>query len=41
MLLSKRLEIEDWTGHRFTDMFTLLKMDGQWKIVSKVFHLHA
>ena len=35
-----RLELLNWTGHRFTDMFTLLKVDGQWKIVNKVFHLH-
>jgi len=35
-----RLEIDNWTGHRFTDLFTLLKVDGQWKITSKVFHLH-
>jgi hypothetical protein len=35
-----RLEIDNWTGHRFTDMFTLLKVDGDWKIVSKVFYLH-
>ena len=36
-----RLEIDNWTGHRFTDLFTLLKVDGQWKIMNKVFHLHA
>ncbi len=35
-----RLELDDWTGHRFTDLFTLLKVDGQWKIMNKVFHLH-
>ena len=35
-----RLELENWTGHRFTDLFTLLKLDGQWKITNKVFHLH-
>ena len=35
-----RLELENWTGHRFTDLFTLLKVDGQWKIMNKVFHLH-
>lgn len=35
-----RLELDNWTGHRFTDMFTLLKMDGEWKIISKVFYLH-
>ena len=35
-----RLELENWTGHRFTDFFTLLKVDGQWLIMNKVFHLH-
>lgn len=35
-----RLELDDWGGHRFTDMFTLLKVEGEWKIISKVFHLH-
>ena len=36
-----RLELDDWTGHRFTDLFTLLKVDGQWQIMNKVFHLHT
>jgi len=35
-----RLELDNWTGHRFTDLFTLLKIDGVWKIMNKVFHLH-
>jgi len=35
-----RLEIDDWTGHRFTDLFNLLKVDGEWKIMNKVFYLH-
>ena len=35
-----RLELENWTGRRFTDLFTLLKVDGEWKIMNKVFHLH-
>ena len=35
-----RLELDNWTGHRVTDLFTLLKIDGAWKIMSKVFHLH-
>ncbi len=35
-----RLELDNWTGHRYTDLFTLLKVDGEWKIMSKVFHLH-
>ncbi len=36
-----RLELDNWTGSRFTDLFTLLKVDGKWKIMNKVFHLHA
>ena len=36
-----RLELDNWTGHRFTDMFTLLEVDGEWKIVNKVFYLHS
>ena len=36
-----RLELDNWTGTRFTDLFTLLKVDGEWKIMNKVFHAHA
>ncbi len=36
-----RLELNNLSGHRYTDMFTLLKVDGEWKIMSKVFHLHS
>ncbi len=36
-----RLELDNWIGQRFTDLFTLLKLDGEWKIMNKVFHLHA
>jgi len=36
-----RLELDNWTGSRFTDMFTLLRVDGEWKIMNKVFHLHS
>ena len=39
-IATARLELDNWTGHKFTDMFTLLKVDGEWKIVSKVFYLH-
>ncbi len=35
-----RLELDNWTGSRYTDLFTLLKVDGEWKIMNKVFHLH-
>jgi hypothetical protein len=37
---SARLDMDNWTGHRFTDFFNLLKFDGEWKIVNKVFYLH-
>lgn len=36
-----RVEIDNWLGYRFTDMFTLLKTDGRWQIMNKVFHLHG
>jgi len=36
-----RIELDNWTGHRFTDFFTLVRIDGQWQIMSKVFHLHV
>ena len=38
---SVRLESDNWTGHRFSDFFNLLKVDGQWKIMNKVFYLHS
>ncbi len=36
-----RLELNNWGGARYTDMFTLLKFEGEWQIMSKVFHLHS
>ena len=36
-----RLELSNLNGARYTDMFTLLKVDGEWKIMNKVFHAHA
>ncbi len=36
-----RLELDNWSGSRYTDMFTLLKVGGEWKIMNKVFHLHS
>ncbi len=36
-----RLELTDLKGASYTDMFTLLKVDGEWKIISKVFHLYS
>jgi putative lumazine-binding protein len=40
-IATARLELDNWTGHKFTDMYTLLKTEGEWKIMSKVFHLHG
>jgi hypothetical protein len=37
---SVRIEIDNWTGHRFTDFFTLVRIDGRWQILSKVFYMH-
>ena len=36
-----RLELDNWNAARYTDLFTLLKVNGMWKIMNKVFHLHA
>ena len=35
-----RVELDNWTGLQFTDLFLLLKIDGEWKIMNKVFYLH-
>ncbi len=35
-----RLELDNWIGHKYTDLLTLLKVDGTWKIMNKVFHFH-
>ena len=40
-IATMRLELDNLSGHRYTDMFTLLKVDGEWKIMNKVFHLHS
>jgi hypothetical protein len=39
-IASVRVETDNWTGHRFTDFFNILKLDGEWKIMNKIFHLH-
>ncbi len=36
-----RLELNNLGGYRYTDLLTLLKVDGEWKIISKVFYLHS
>lgn len=35
-----RVEIDNWAGAKYTDMFTLVKDGEQWKIVSKVSYTH-
>ena len=32
---SVRIELDNWTGHRFTDFFTLVKIEGQWQIMTR------
>lgn len=39
-IANARLEIDNWTGHRYTDFFNLLKVNDEWKIINKIFHLH-
>ena len=36
-----RIELDNWTGYQFTDLITLLKIDGKWRAINKVFHTHA
>jgi hypothetical protein len=31
-----RVDIDNWNGAKYCDMFTLVKANGQWKITSKV-----
>lgn len=33
-----RVVLENWHGMSFTDYHSLVKIDGKWQIVSKVFH---
>lgn len=37
---SARVEITNWHDHTYTDFFTLLKIDHQWKITNKIFMQH-
>ncbi|MCY1267060.1 putative lumazine-binding protein [compost metagenome] len=36
-----RIESDNWNGARFSDMFLLVKENGNWKILTKVFHQHG
>ncbi|OOF55622.1 nuclear transport factor 2 family protein [Rodentibacter myodis] len=35
-----RVDTDNMNGFGFTDYFNLLKINGKWKIVSKIFHGH-
>jgi hypothetical protein len=37
---SARVDSDNVAGTRFTDFFNLLKIDGKWTIVSKIYHTH-
>lgn len=37
---SARIDTDDISGFRFTDFFNLLKVDGRWTVVSKIYHTH-
>jgi len=38
---SARIDTDDISGFRFTDFFKLLKVNGQWTVVSKSYHTHV
>jgi len=38
---SARVDSNDVSGFSFSDFFHLLKVDGKWLIVSKIFHTHV
>ncbi|OCQ52028.1 putative lumazine-binding protein [Photorhabdus australis subsp. thailandensis] len=37
---SARIDMDDLSGFHFTDFLHLLKVDGKWTIVSKIYHTH-
>lgn len=41
LVATVRVELDNRTGHRSTDFFTRLKVDGGWKILNKVFRLYG
>lgn len=38
---SARIDTNDISGFCFTDFFNLLKLDGKWTVVSKIYHTHS
>lgn len=37
---SARIDTDNVSGYCFTDFFNLLKVEGKWTIVSKIYHTH-
>nr|WP_314873622.1 nuclear transport factor 2 family protein [uncultured Pseudomonas sp.] len=38
---SARIDTNDISGFCFTDFFNLLKVEGEWKVISKIYHTHV
>ena len=38
---SARIDTNDVSGFCFTDFFHLLKVDGKWTVLSKIYHTHV
>ncbi|NQD81551.1 nuclear transport factor 2 family protein [Phytopseudomonas seleniipraecipitans] len=38
---SARIDTNDISGFCFTDFFNLLKVEGKWMVVSKIYHTHV
>jgi len=38
---SARIDTNDISGFCFTDFFNLLKVEGKWTVVSKIYHTHS
>jgi hypothetical protein len=38
---SARIDANDVSGFCFTDFFHLLKVEGQWQVISKIFQMHV
>jgi len=38
---SARIDTNDISGFCFTDFFNLLKVEGKWTVISKIYHTHS
>lgn len=38
---SARVDTNDISGFCFTDFFNLLKVEGKWTVISKIYHTHV